>query len=97
MIVTIKSKLLEHLSNIDSLASVYDYHVASPESYPCATFECESIENLVQDSCNHNIKYTFDTFIVVLIDEITDRSTARGILDTVVDEIIDETNKNYTL
>jgi len=94
MIAALRTSIKTLLEGLDTLGVVYDYHTPTPEAYPCATFELESISNEAYDSCNNKVVYTFDLFVMQTVDEQTDREDARHIIDAVLDELIEEINKS---
>jgi len=97
MIATLKPLIKAKLDSITSLAFVYDYHNATPDGYPVASFEVARISNDAFDSCNNKIIYEFDIVIQQEIGELSTRSEARVLLDATIDEIIEEINKDTTL
>jgi len=94
MIATLRTSIKTLLEGLSTLSVVYDYHTPTPEAYPCATFELEAISNEAYDSCNNKVVYTFDLFIMQTVDDQTDREEARHIIDTVLDELVEEINKS---
>jgi len=94
MITQLRSSIQSFLGSLTTLGVVYDYHTPTPEAYPCATFELESISNEAYDSCNNKVVYTFDLFIMQVVDDQTERQEARHIIDSVLDELVEKINKS---
>lgn len=86
--------MLEAVSGINH---VYDYHEETPDGYPVASFEISRISNVELDSCNNEVTYEFEVLVQIKIDTTTPRGTARTELDTIIDEIVEETNQNNDL
>ena len=97
MITTLKPLIKTILQNISTLSFVYDYHEEAPDWYPVASFEIARITNDTYDSCNNKVTFEFDIVIQQEVGKLSTRPEARVIMDSTIDEIIEEINQDVDL
>ena len=99
----ISSAIKTKLESLDSLSYVYDTIEANSEWYPCVRFEPDTLDNVVQDTCNNLRTLSFEALLLQELSNITPigwnskRRQGYLILENAYSEIIDIFDNDFTL